>query len=160
MVSSKFRQKYSPIWPYHEWSKAEKWQIRAPTKCWIETHHLKGLFLSFQKIIKIRSTVFKLWLLKDVQLYNLPFKIHFLSFQKAVQKYMYYTRHSHMQYIQCPPPLPSTGWVPMCPPGELNPYTTALRDCISVLFMFERKPVQDKEFSNDCRQWLDLLVSL
>lgn len=25
--------------------------------------------------------------------------------------------------------------------------------------MFERKPVRDKPFSEDCRQWLDLLVS-
>ena len=42
----------------------------APSKFWIETHHLKGLFLSFQKIIifDIGSTVGKLWLLKDVQL--------------------------------------------------------------------------------------------
>ncbi len=35
------------------WSKAEKWQIMAPNKYWIKTHHLKGLFLSFQKIRKI-----------------------------------------------------------------------------------------------------------
>ncbi len=35
---------------YSPWSKAEKWQIRAPTKCWIKTHNLKGLLLSFQKI--------------------------------------------------------------------------------------------------------------
>ncbi len=34
------------------WSKAEKWQIRAPKKIWIATHHFKGLFLSFQKILK------------------------------------------------------------------------------------------------------------
>ncbi len=38
---------------YSPWSEAEKWQIRAPTKFWIETHHLKGIFLSFQNIIKI-----------------------------------------------------------------------------------------------------------
>ncbi len=34
------------------WSEAKKGQIRAPMKFWIETHHLKGNFLSFQKIIK------------------------------------------------------------------------------------------------------------
>ncbi len=38
---------------YSPWSEAEKWQIRAPMKFWIELHHLKGIFLSFQKIIKI-----------------------------------------------------------------------------------------------------------
>ncbi len=48
----------------------------------------------------------------------------------------------------------------MCLPSELNGYTDSLRQCISVLFMFERKPVQNKEFSKDCRHWLDLLVSL
>ena len=37
---------------YSPWSKAEKWQIMAPMKIWIEAHHLKGFFLSFQKIIK------------------------------------------------------------------------------------------------------------
>ncbi len=34
---------------YSPWSEAEKWQIWVPTKFWID---LKGLFLSFQKIIK------------------------------------------------------------------------------------------------------------
>ncbi len=40
-------------------------------KFWIETYRLKGIFLSFQKIIKfltLDQTVLKLWLLKDVQL--------------------------------------------------------------------------------------------
>ncbi len=38
--------------PWSPWSKAEKWQIRPPTKFWIATHHLKGLFVSFPKIRK------------------------------------------------------------------------------------------------------------
>ena len=37
---------------YSPWSEAEKWQIRAPMKFWLETHHLKDIFLSFQKILK------------------------------------------------------------------------------------------------------------
>ena len=45
------------------WSKAEKWQIRAPTKFWIWLHHLKGLFLSFQKNIKLdqRNSSYGCW---------------------------------------------------------------------------------------------------
>ena len=42
-----------------------------PTKLWIETHHRKGLFLSFQKILKflrLDKRLLKLWLLKDVEL--------------------------------------------------------------------------------------------
>ena len=41
---------FSRTMDYSPWSEAEKWQIRARTKCWIETHHFKGIFLSFQKI--------------------------------------------------------------------------------------------------------------
>ena len=37
---------------YSPWSKAKKWQIRAPTKFWIETYNLNRIFLSFQKILK------------------------------------------------------------------------------------------------------------
>ena len=43
--------------------------------------------------------------------------------------------------------------------GFTSPDIAKLRDCISVLFMFERRPVEDKEFKADCRQWLDMLVS-
>ncbi len=41
-------------------------------KFWILTHHLKGIFLSFQKIINflILDQRYKLWLLKDVELYT------------------------------------------------------------------------------------------
>ena len=38
---------------YSPWSEAEKLQIRAPMKLWIESHRLKGNFLSVQKIIKM-----------------------------------------------------------------------------------------------------------
>ena len=38
----------------------------------IKTHHLQGLFLCFQKIIDIASTVVMAWLLKDVQLHVHP----------------------------------------------------------------------------------------
>ncbi len=44
---------FSRTMDYSPWSEAEKWQIRAPMKFWIETHHLKGNFLSFQKIMKL-----------------------------------------------------------------------------------------------------------
>ena len=43
--------------------------------------------------------------------------------------------------------------------GFTSPDVAKLRDCISVLFMFERRPVEDKQFKDDCRQWLDMLVS-
>ena len=58
-----------------------------------------------------------------------------------------------------PPPPHLQGWVSEAPPGSLDAQTEHLRDCISVLFMFERKPTRDKSFSEDCRQWLNLLVS-
>ncbi len=38
---------------YSPWSEAEKLQIRAQAKFWIEIHHLKGIFLSSQKIQKL-----------------------------------------------------------------------------------------------------------
>ena len=49
-------------------------------------------------------------------------------------------------------------WVPNCPPGGLDSHNAHLRDSISVLFMFIRKPVVDVKFSEDCRHWLDILV--
>ena len=48
--------------------------------------------------------------------------------------------------------------MPNCPPGALDSHNAHLRDCISVLFMFIRKPVVDVRFSEDCRHWLDILV--
>ena len=51
------------------------------------------------------------------------------------------------------------GWVSEASPGSLDTRSGHLRDCISVLFMFERRPTRDKSFSEDCRQWLNLLVS-
>ena len=42
---------------YSPWSEAEKLQIRAPMKFWIEIHHLKGIFLSFQKIVKFQHWI-------------------------------------------------------------------------------------------------------
>ncbi len=55
-----------PIWQYHGHGRfdAEKWQIRARTKFWIENHN----------IFDIGSTVLKLWLLKDVQLHPHPLR--------------------------------------------------------------------------------------
>ena len=53
-----------------------------------------------------------------------------------------------------------TGYIPECPPGSLDHCTLELRHCVSVLFMFERKPHRDKQFSIDCRHWLDLMVCL
>ena len=55
--------------------------------------------------------------------------------------------------------LTHTAWVPQCPPGNLDSRSSNLRDAISVLFTFERRPVRDKQFSDDCRQWLCMLVS-
>ena len=43
--------------------------------------------------------------------------------------------------------------------GFTSPDIGKLRDCISVLFMFERRTIEDKQFKTDCRQWLDMLVS-
>ena len=45
-------RQFSRTMDYSPWSEAEKWQIRARTKYWIETHHFKGICLSFQKILK------------------------------------------------------------------------------------------------------------
>ena len=50
------------------------------------------------------------------------------------------------------------GWVPNCPPGALDSHAAHLRDCISVLFMFIRRPVVNHKFSEDCQHWLDILV--
>ena len=66
----------------------------------------------------------------------------------------------HPLTLPHPPTFPHPpGFVPEAPPGSMEARTAQLRNCISVLFMFERKPVRDKPFSEDCRQWLDLLVS-
>jgi hypothetical protein len=34
-----------------------------------------------------------------------------------------------------------------------------LRQCISVLFLFQRKPVRDSVFVSDTRQWLSKMVT-
>ena len=57
---------------------------------------------------------------------------------------------------QSPPSL--AGWVPNCPPGAMDSHAARLRDCISVLFMFIRRPVVTSKFSEDCQHWLDILV--
>lgn len=52
------------------------------------------------------------------------------------------------------------GYIPDTPPGSMDFYTQGLRDCISVLFMFERKPQKDSHFSAECRHWLNTMVSV
>ena len=42
-----------------------KTHIRKVEKMLHFTYHLKGIFLSFQKIVEIESTEFKLWRLKE-----------------------------------------------------------------------------------------------
>ena len=44
------------LYIYSPWSEAEKWQIRARTKFWIETHHLKGIFLTFLTLDQLYSS--------------------------------------------------------------------------------------------------------
>ena len=56
--------------------------------------------------------------------------------------------------------LTSQGYIPDTPPGSMDFYTQGLRDCISVLFMFERKPQRDSQFSVECRHWLNTMVSV
>ena len=47
-------------------------------------------------------------------------------------------------------------------PAELNQEVQAeiqqLRDCISVLFMFVRQPIQDEEFVKILNGWMEQLV--
>ena len=52
----------------------------------------------------------------------------------------------------------AAGWVPHCVPGQTDHSNMALRDCVSVLFVFQRRQPQDQQFSEDCMQWLDILV--
>ena len=51
-----------------------------------------------------------------------------------------------------------SGYIPHVPPGSMDGYTYHLRSSISVLFIFERRPSQDKQFSSSCRYWLNTLV--
>lgn len=51
-----------------------------------------------------------------------------------------------------------SGYIPQVPPGSMDDYTYHLRSSISVLFIFERRPSQDKQFSSSCRYWLNTLV--
>jgi hypothetical protein len=44
-------------------------------------------------------------------------------------------------------------------PSHLSLETAKLKDCISVLFIFQRRPSQDEQFSKDCLQWLETLLS-
>ena len=41
----------------------------------------------------------------------------------------------------------------------MDDYTYELRSCISVLFIFERRPSRDQQFTSSCRNWLNTLVS-
>ena len=54
-------------------------------------------------------------------------------------------------------PLPA--WIPQVPPGGLDGHASHIRDAISVLFVFERRPPRDEQFTKDCRQWLNMLVT-
>lgn len=54
--------------------------------------------------------------------------------------------------------LLSPAWIPQAPPGCLDQHSSNIRDAISVLFMFQRRPLKDKEFSQYCRKWLNILV--
>jgi hypothetical protein len=58
------------------------------------------------------------------------------------------------------PTQEDTAWVPETPPGSLDSSSPHLRDAISVLFMFERRPQRDRQFTQDCRQWLNMLMSV
>ena len=42
---------------------------------------------------------------------------------------------------------------------ELAPQVEKLRDCISVLFGFHRRPTRDAEFVENIRKWTERLVS-
>ena len=43
--------------------------------------------------------------------------------------------------------------------ADISQQVAALRTCITVLFMFQRKPVKDEVFKTDTRNWLKNLVS-
>jgi hypothetical protein len=58
-----------------------------------------------------------------------------------------------------PSTAPITGYIPDSPPGLLDPYTYQLRNCISVLFMFERMPQKDQQFSQSCRSWIQTMLN-
>jgi hypothetical protein len=53
-----------------------------------------------------------------------------------------------------------TSWIPVTPPGTLDDRSSDIRDAISVLFAFERRPQRDEQFRRDCRQWLNMLMGV
>ncbi len=51
-----------------------------------------------------------------------------------------------------------TAWLPSERDPAISEQVQPLRQCIDVLFMFQRKPARDDVFLKDTRQWLARLV--
>ena len=118
MVSSKFifdqfgrtMDKYSP------WSKAEKWQIMALMKFWIWLHHLKGLLLSFQKILKMltldhqRKPSYGMF---NSTLFHAITWIPWIQFQCSIYDYWHTLALASNLSCCSKSPLTASGFVPM-----------------------------------------------
>ncbi len=96
--------------PMCPWSEAEKWQIRALTKFWIEIHHLKGIFLSFQKIIKILTLDQLYWSYGCWKMFNytstpsvqsIYFSCHNLNFVDPKSKVLWFSESLEKYLSNC-----------------------------------------------------------
>lgn len=75
-----------------------------------------------------------------------------------IEHYIHHLLNSTPGLNELPSNAMVTSHIPSHNPTHLSPETARLKDCISVLFIFERRPTQDESFTADCRRWLDILV--
>ncbi|XP_019856281.1 PREDICTED: ectopic P granules protein 5 homolog [Amphimedon queenslandica] len=76
-----------------------------------------------------------------------------------VEFYIHQLINSMPELADMPQTAPITGYIPYVPPGSMDDYTYELRSCISVLFIFERRPSRDQQFTSSCRNWLNTLIA-
>ena len=76
-----------------------------------------------------------------------------------IEHYLYHLLSSTPGLYELPSNATVSSHIPSHNPTHLSPETARLKDCISVLFIFERRPIQDESFTTNCRMWLDVLVS-
>ncbi|XP_013408243.1 ectopic P granules protein 5 homolog isoform X1 [Lingula anatina] len=71
----------------------------------------------------------------------------------------------HQLYINCPflQEIPRNAPVQAFLPEQRSPQAdqqmSMLKKCISILFLFQRRPVKDEQFTQDARMWLTRLVA-
>ena len=62
--------------------------------------------------------------------------------------------------IDIPVTFPTVAWLAHQRDAQVSHQVEHLKICISILFMFQRKPAKDDIFVRDTRSWLSRLVSI